>query len=192
MWRGSRCKVAVTPPTAAPVFVSSALNAYSQVLASTLRALTSLMPQICRSGWVVEFRKSKSPMLMMSTGRPDKPMKSGSIDCAAPKTTWGDLLPLGTQSLRPVTVTVCLVDQFCALKVRLGGLTTPAPGSLLDKGSTTSATGARSRCTVKVALAPLSEVRKRLPAVTTILPACCAGAMTTAPGAYDLPTPLAS
>src|SRR6218665_60931 len=87
-WRGSRCKVAVTPPTAAPVFVSSALNAYSQVLASTLRALTSLMPQICRSGWVAESRKPKSPILMMPAGRPDKPMKSGSIDCAAPKTTW--------------------------------------------------------------------------------------------------------
>ena len=66
-----------------------------------------------------------------------------------------------------MTVTVCGVFQFTAVKVRLAGLTVPSVVSLLVIGTVTFARGCRVSATLKVMRARFSSVVLPLCSVIT-------------------------
>ena len=79
------------------------------------------------------------------------------------------MLPSAAVSLTPVTTTVCGVAQFDGVKVRLLTETVPSVVSLEETAIVTSAAGAASRKTWKLAVPPASVVM-RPPGGTTAMP----------------------
>ena len=59
-------------------------------------------------------------------------------------------------SCTPVTVTVCSVSQFAAVKLKTAGKAVPSLGSWLITATATAADGSVNSFTVKVAVPPAS------------------------------------
>ncbi len=79
------------------------------------------------------------------------------------------MLPSTRSSLAPVTVTVCAVFQFAAVKVSVVVLSVPSVASSPLRVTVTSAVGALSSFTVNVLVAPASVVSKLVPLVVPVL-----------------------
>src|SRR5437016_4077132 len=99
--------------------------------------------------------------------------------------------PSATASSTPVTVTVCATFQSSAMNVRLDADAVPSVGSLLETGTTTSATGWLVSTTLNVATPPASVVTR--PEVgTTVKPATSLSVFVTATSVGSSPEYLAS
>src|SRR5262245_20570189 len=94
--------------------------------------------------------------------------------------------PSAIESSRPVTVTVCGMNQSVGVNVRLVGNGVPSPGSLDVTAIVTGAVGAEIKTTVNESLAPASLVISPEVGVT-MKPGASSSTLTTVTSAGSTP-----